>query len=197
MNLRVSGKNMDVGEALRLYAVARVDDAVEKYFNGGYSGHLTIEREGGSFRSDCSLHLDSGVTLQAAASDREARRSFEMAAERIEKRLRRYTRRLKSKHNRREEREDAWTQNASTYVLQTPTDEEEVPEDFVPVVIAESQTMLKEQSVEEAVMALELSDCPAVVFKNAGHGGLNVVYRRADGHIAWIDPKLDAMSSAS
>jgi len=196
MSLRVTGKNMDVGDALRMHAVERIDDAVEKYFNGGFSGHLTVEKEGGSFRADCSLHLDSGVTLQAAASDREARRSFDLAAERIEKRLRRYTRRLKSKHNRREER-DGWAHNVPTYLLQTPHDDEEVPEDFSPVVVAESQTSLKEFSVEEAVMALELSDAPVVVFKNAGNGGLNVVYRRPDGHIAWIDPKLDAASSES
>ena len=196
MSLRVTGKNMDVGDALRLHAAERVDDAVDKYFNGGYSGHLTIEREGGSFRSDCSLHLDSGVTLQAEASDREPRRSFDLAAERIEKRLRRYTRRLKSKHNRREER-DGWAHNAPTYLLQTPTEDEEVPEDFTPVVVAESQTSLRELSVEEAVMALELADAPVVVFKNARHGGLSVVYRRSDGHISWIDPQLDTPQSES
>lgn len=195
MSLRVTGKNMDVGDALRMHAVDRLDDAVDKYFNGGYSGHLTVEKEGGTFRSDCSLHLDSGVTLQAAASDREARRSFDMAADRIEKRLRRYTRRLKSKHNRRDR--DGWAHNAPTYLLQTPTDDEEIPEDFAPVVVAESQTSLKEMSVEEAVMALELSDAPVVVFKNARHGGLSVVTRRADGHISWIDPQLDSEPTQS
>ena len=196
MSLRVTGKNMDVGDALRMHAVERVDDAIEKYFNGGYSGHLTIEREGSSFRSDCSLHLDSGVTLQAAASDREARRSFDLAADRIEKRLRRYTRRLKSKHNRREGR-DGWAHNAPTYLIQSPTEDEEIPEDFTPVVVAESHTSLTEMSVEEAVLALELSDTPVIVFKSAGHGGLSVVYRRSDGHIAWIDPQLNGEQASS
>lgn len=195
MSLRVSGKNVDVGEALRGYATGRVDDAVDKYFNGSYSGHLTVEKDGNEFRTDCTIHLDSGVTLQAAASDREARRSFDVAAERIEKRLRRYTRRLKSKHNRREDRAD-WNSQAATFVLQTPEDEEELPEDFAPVVVAELQTDLNVFSVEEAVMSLELSDSPVVVFKNAKHGGLNVVYRRPDGHIAWIDPDLQAQEPA-
>ena len=195
MNLRISGKNMDVGEALRMHATGRVDDAVEKYFNGGYSGHLTIEKDGGQFRTDCTIHLDSGVTLQAAANDREPRRSFDLAADRIEKRLRRYTRRLKDRSNRREERRGWEAAPAATYVLQTPHEEEEVPEDFSPVVVAELQTDLNRLSVEEAVMNLELSDSPVVVFKNAKHGGLNVVYRRTDGHIAWIDPQLDADSA--
>lgn len=197
MSLRVSGKNIDVGDALRSHAIDRVDEAVEKYFNGGYSGHLTVEREGAMFRSDCLLHLDSGVTLQAAASDREARRSFDLAAERIEKRLRRYTRRLKSRSAQREGRDDGWSRNVPNYLLQTPHEEEEVPEDFSPVVVAESEIAVRAMSVEEAVMALELADNPVVVFKNAGHGGLNVVYRRQDGHISWIDPQLDTASSSS
>lgn len=196
VSLRVSGKNVDVGDALRMHAIERLDDAVDKYFNGGYSGHLTVEREGNLFRSDCMLHLDSGVTLQAAASDREARRSFDMAADRIEKRLRRYTRRLKSHHGRREDRAGR-DRVVPTYLLETPKEEEEVPEDFAPVVVAEAHTALSEMSVEEAVMALELADSPVVVFRNAGHGGLNVVYRRPDGHIAWVDPELDANASRS
>lgn len=183
MTLRISSKNVDVGEALRSHVEARIDDAVEKYFDGNYSGNVVFEREGSGCRADCTVHLDTGIVLQASANDQEARFSFDQAADRIEKRLRRYKRKLKG-HHAAEPRE------ASYVVFAASEDEDEVAEDHNPVVIAETSTNLKTMTVGMAVMQLDLIESPVVVFRNAGNGGVNVVYRRADGHIGWVDPSL-------
>lgn len=189
MTLRVSGKNMDVGDALRGKAEAHVDGVVKKYFDGGYTGHLTLEPEGSGFTAVCSVHLDSGAQLQSSAYGGDAVSAYEMMADTIEKRLRRYNRRLKSRR-RHANGEDGF--EAQSYVLQLPDEFDDSIEDFAPPVIAESTASLRQMSVGEAVMELDLSQAEIVVFRHAGHGGLNVVYRRADGNIGWIDPALGA-----
>jgi ribosome hibernation promoting factor len=186
MNLRVSGKNMDVGDALRERAEAHFAAAVSKYFDGGYDGHLTLEHEGIGYRADCVVHLDTGVVLQASASAADAMAAYETMADHIEKRLRRYKRKLKS-HRRKAEPDGI---AAQTYILASTEDQDEVDEDYSPPIIAESTANLKAMSVGEAVMELDLAQLDVVVFRHAGHGGVNVVYRRADGNIGWIDPAL-------
>lgn len=188
MSLRVSGKNMDVGDALRGKATERFDAVVGKYFDGGYDGHLTLEPEGIGFRADCLIHLDTGVVLQASASGGDATAAYEDMATHIEKRLRRYKRKLKN-HRRLvngNDEEDGY----SAYVLAAPTGDIELDEDFAPPVIAETTRNLRTMSVGEAVMELDLAQSDVIVFRHAGHGGMNVVYRRADGNIGWIDPAL-------
>jgi ribosomal subunit interface protein len=185
MTLRVSGKNMDVGDALRSKAEDHMDNVVKKYFDGGYHGHLTLEPEGSGFNAVCSVHLDSGVVLQSSAYGGDATSAYEQMATAIEKRLRRYNRKLKQ--HRRGNGADA-TEAAQYSILALPEDQEEVQEDYSPPVIAESTSALREMSVGEAVMELDLTQSPVVMFRHAGHGGLNVVYRRADGNIGWIDP---------
>ncbi len=184
MALRISGKHMDIGDSLRERIETRIEDAVEKYFGNGYSGHVTVEKEGSFFSSDCMVHLDSGVTLQASARESDPNVSFDRAAERIETRLRRYTRKLKN-HSAKAEAIDS---DAAYTIMSTHSDNEEVAEDFAPTVVAESVRQLRASSVAEAVMQLELMDEPVHVFKNAGSGVVNVVYRRADGNVGWIDP---------
>lgn len=184
MALRISGKHMDIGDSLRERIDVRIDDAVDKYFGNGYSGHVTVEKEGNFFSCDCMLHLDSGVTLQASARESDANTSFDRAAERIETRLRRYTRKLKNHSGRA----DAIPADAAYTIMSTHSEDEEVAEDFAPVVVAESVRQLPASSVAEAVMHLELMDEPVHVFKNAGSGVVNVVFRRADGNVGWIDP---------
>ncbi|WP_196260078.1 ribosome hibernation-promoting factor, HPF/YfiA family [Pelagibacterium limicola] len=186
MSLRVSGKNMDVGESLRGKAVDHFDAVVGKYFDGGYDGHLTLEPEGIGYRADCMVHLDTGVVLQASASANDAVAAYESMAEHIEKRLRRYKRKLKNHRRHVNGSEDGY----AAYVLAAPGDEEEVADDFAPPIIAESTQSLKTMSVGEAVMELDLTQSDVIVFRHAGHGGMNVVYRRADGNIGWIDPAL-------
>jgi len=191
MSFRVSGKNIDVGEALRNRVNARVAEATAKYFDGGFSGHVTIGKEGFGFRTECAIHLDSGITLEAEAMAPDAYASADQAALRIEKRLRRYKRRLKGHQSARAEGHalDDTTVDAPSYVIEAPQhDSDDEVTDFSPVIIAESTTALKRLSVSEAVMELDMTGVAVVVFRHAGHGRVNLVYRRADGHIGWVDP---------
>jgi putative sigma-54 modulation protein len=192
MPFRVSGKNIDVGEALRGRVSARIAEALGKYFDGGYSGHATVGKEGFGFRTECAVHLDSGITLQAEGTAADAYASADQAAIRIEKRLRRYHRRLKGRQPARADgvpTEVASDVAAPSYIIAAPEhdDESEITE-FSPVIIAESTTALKQLSVSEAVMELDMTGAPVVVFRHAGHGRINLVYRRSDGNIGWIDP---------
>lgn len=189
MTLRVSGKNMDVGEALRSKAEEHFDAVVRKYFDGNYTGHMTLEPEGSGYNALCMVHLDSGAVLQASAFGNDATLAYEVMSTAIEKRLRRYNRKLKA-HRRSSNGAEAI--EAASYVLSAGDDDDELHEDYSPPVIAESTASLRQMSVGEAVMQLDLSQSEVVVFRHAGHGGLNVVYRRADGNIGWIDPALGA-----
>jgi ribosome hibernation promoting factor len=195
MPFRVSGKNIDIGGALRERVNARIAEAVNKYFHGGYSGHVTVERDGFGFRTDCVIHLDSGIVLEADAMAADAYASADQAAIRIEKRLRRYKRRLKDRHAAARGDGGAGAVpapepiDAPSYVIATPEhDSDEDGTEFNPVIIAESTTKLKRLPVSEAVLELDLTGAAVVVFRHDGHGRVNVVYRRPDGHIGWIDP---------
>lgn len=189
MTLRVSGKNMDVGEALRGKAEDHFAAVVGKYFDGGYDGHLTLTPDGIGFRADCVVHLDSGVVLQASAQGGDATSAYEIMATNIEKRLRRYNRKLKQRP--RGANGEAVDGIAAQYTVFGAGDElDELDEDYAPPVVAESTRNLRQLSVEEAVMELDLTGAQVVMFRHAGHGGLNVVYRRTDGNIGWIDPAL-------
>ena len=191
MTLRVSGKNMDVGDALRSKATDHFDAVVRKYFDGNYNGHLTLEPEGSGFSALCMVHLDSGTTLQSSGFGHEAMLAYEQMATTIEQRLRRYNKKLKA-HRRHANGSGAEGEQAPSYVLGLPDDSDELAEDYSPPVIAETTSSLRQMSVGEAVMQLDLTQAEVVVFRHAGHGGLNVVYRRADGNIGWIDPALRA-----
>jgi putative sigma-54 modulation protein len=187
MPFRVSGKNLDIGEALRERVNARIVDALGKYFDGGYSGHVTVEKEGFGFRTECVIHLDSGIVLHTEANAADAYGSADQAAIRIEKRLRRYKRRLKDHHVARAN--GAAVVDAPSYVIEAPSHEEDGEEtEFNPVIIAETTTVLKQFSVSEAVMELDMTGAPVVVFRHASHGRVNLVYRRPDGNVGWIDP---------
>ena len=190
MPFRVSGKNIDIGEALRIRITERIAEATTKYFDGGYSGHVTVGKEGFGFRTECAIHLDSGITLEAEALAAVAYASADQAASRVEKRLRRYKRRLRDRQAARVDGNVVHEEpavDAQSYVIAAP-DQDEVTTDINPVIIAETTTALKRLSVSEAVMELDLTGAPVVVFRHAGHGRVNLVYRRSDGHIGWIDP---------
>ncbi len=193
MALRISGKNLDIGDAYRAHVNERLGAALAKYFDGGFTGHVVLEREGPWFRTDCTLHLDTGIALQATGRAQEAHQSLDIAADRIEKRLRRYHRRLKDHRpaNRAE------MEPAASYVIASLDEEEDVAADYAPTIIAEETTHLETMTVAMAVMAMDLSDLPLVIFRNAGHGGINVVYRRTDGNIGWVDPSLDQKSDSN
>ncbi|WP_306891369.1 ribosome hibernation-promoting factor, HPF/YfiA family [Ancylobacter amanitiformis] len=197
MPLRVSGKNLDVGEALRQRVADRVAGAMGKYFDGGWSGHVTVAREGSGYRSDCALHLDSGTILQAHADAQDPYASADAAVERIETRLRRYRDRFKRRAPSGDSNGiDAGVfapEQAALTVLSAPDDEEEAVEGWSPTVVAESTTSLRRLSVSDAVLELDFSGAAVLVFRHASHGRINVVYRRADGHVGWVDaPALAA-----
>jgi ribosomal subunit interface protein len=200
MSFRISGQNLDVGTALRDRINDRVAEAMAKYFDGGYSGHLTLARDGFGFRAECAIHLDSKITLHAEGMAPDAYASADQAALRIEKRLRRYHRRLKDhRTDRVDDRAaiDAASIDAATYVIAAPEPESENEIDgFTPVIIAESTTRLKQLSVSDAVTELDMTGAPVLVFRHAVHGGINIVYRRADGHFGWIDPPAAAAADA-
>ena len=191
MSFRISGQNLDVGAALRDRIGARIAEAMSKYFDGGYSGHLTLARDGFGFRAECAIHLDSKITLHAEGMAPDAYASADQAALRIEKRLRRYHRRLKD--HRAEHSAERAAIDATSYVIAAPeADEEPTIDGFTPVIIAESTTKLRQLSVSDAVTELDMTGAPVVVFHHAKHGRINVVYRRADGHFGWIDPPAAA-----
>ena len=188
MNLRVSGKNLDLGESLRNRVSARIEEAVAKYFGSGWSGHVTVGPEGSGFRTECVLHLDSGIVLQAQGEALDPVASCDEVADRIEKRLRRYKGRLKDRRSDAKEAAPTPAYLVTDTVLSAPDIEADVEESWNPAVIAESTSSLSQMTVRDAVLQLDFTGAPALVFRHASHGRVNMVYRRADGHIGWIDP---------
>jgi len=190
MTVRVSGKSISVGEALRQRVSERTDEMLRKYFDGNYSGHITIGKDGFGFRTDCALHLDSGITLEADSNAPDAYASADQALLMIEKRLRRYKSRLKDRSARKAAAEAAAFAglDASSYVIEAPGEGEEEVTGYSPVIIAEATTALKRLSVSEAVMELDLTGAPCLVFQHGSSGRVNIIYRRADGNVGWVDP---------
>jgi len=191
MHITVAGKQIDVGDALRLHAEAALEDIADKYFGNAIEAHVVFSREAHLIRCDLQVHVGRGILVRSEDEADDAYLAFDGAAERIGKRLRRYKRRLRD-HGRTDERARR-DQPGRTYVLQAEGgDETAEPEDAEsqPVVIAEMDTPIPQLSVSEAVMRLDLADLPTLLFHNSARGTLNVVYRRRDGNIGWIDPGL-------
>jgi len=194
MSLRVSGQNLSIGEALRGQIEARVQAALTKYVDGRFQGHVTIRHEGTRFCAECVLHLDSGVTLQAAGEAHDAYAAFGEAAEHIEKRLRRHKRRVNDRPARAaagangQQGLDSAGEEAAYAVFDAPGGEDELPHGFEPMVVSEQTYPVREFSVSDAVGELDLTGAPFIVFRHAANGRVNLVFRRPDGHIGWIDP---------
>jgi ribosomal subunit interface protein len=194
MQIQTSGKNIDIGTAFQTHVEERLTDGINKYFNGATSAHVFVEKQRAQFITEIVVHLPTGLVLQAQGNGGDAYSSFEEALEHIEKRLRRYKRRLVS-HARQREKPLA-TMPAQSFVIAPPAEEEEAEEaaeaggeeEFVPAIVAETTEQVPEMTVGEAVLQLELADREVLLFRNARHGGVNVVYRRRDGHIGWVDP---------
>ena len=190
MTIRVSGKGISVSEALRERIGDRTDDVLRKYFDGNFSGHVTIGKDKTGFRTDCMLHLDSGMTLEADSTATDAYASADQALIQIEKRLRRYKSRLKDRSERKAHAASAAlaTLDVPSYVIEAPLADDEEVEAFNPVIIAEATKPLRRLSVSEAVMELDLTGAAVVVFVHGTSGRLNLIYRRPDGNIGWVDP---------
>jgi len=194
MRVQVAGRQMDVGEALRTRIETELESSVSKYFDRATDAVVTVGKNGGGVgvAVDCLVHLPSGISLQAGGHGGDAHSAFGDAMEKLEKRVRRYKRRLRNHHA--DHKSPLPAEDASSYVL-APFEEENdagegapAPAEDPPLVIAETTVSVRTMTVSMAVMQLDLSDSPALMFRNAANGGLNVVYRRPDGNVGWIDP---------
>lgn len=185
MEVQIHGKNLDVGDALRGHAETTLKTHVVKYFSRAIDAQATFSRAAHGFRSDISVHPRRGLLVQGSAEAGDAYAAFDGALTRIDKQLRRYKRRLNDRHK---DREDESILSAQQYVI-APEDEAEASEiESPPVIVAEMPHDIATLSVGEAVMRMDLADAPIMMFRNKKSGTFNVVYRRDDGNIGWIDP---------
>lgn len=196
MQLSVIGRHVDTGDAFRQYAHDRLSGILDKYFGEAIEASVTLSKDAFLYRAALSIHVGRGLLLQASGEAQDVHLAFDMAADRLAKRLRRYKRRLRDKGRIASLTAEAIT--AQQYILapeEEPAQDEEDAEDLdgaldgdKPVVVAEMQTEVPNLTVGEAVMRMDLADQSALLFTNRAHGGINMVYRRPDGNIGWIDP---------
>lgn len=186
MELSIKGRGLDVGLSLREHVEEHLGGVVAKYFAKAHDAIVTVSRDGHLFRVDISVHPTRGLLVQGQGSADDAYAAFDTAFERISKQLRRYKRRLVDHHRHRGEQPE--TTPAQQFIIASEAVEDELPADGQPAIIAELPTEIATLSVGEAVMRLDLADLPAMMFRNQANGVLNVVYRRPDGNIGWIDP---------
>lgn len=191
MTIKVTGKNIEAGEAFQTYVTARLSSVLEKYIGPEVGGHVRVEKERGRFRTNCSILLRTGLLLESQGEAGDAYSSADIALERLEKRVRRYKRRLKNHHHGAGAYALPAETSVNDFVLKTGEEAHEADAQLVdaPIIVAESARVVREMPVSEAVMHLDLTEDDFLVFRNAGHGGINIVYRRADGNIGWIDPQ--------
>ncbi|MEK9723505.1 MAG: ribosome-associated translation inhibitor RaiA [Rhodospirillaceae bacterium] len=186
MDISVKGKNLDVGDALRSHVEDHLGSVVTKYFNHAIDATVTFSREGHDMCANISVHPGPrGLVVQSGSTSEDPYAAFDGALERVAKQLRRYKRKLSNHHNTGLGHA---TLPAQQYVIQSDDSGEEEHEDAQPVVIAEMQTEIATLTVSEAVMRMDLGELSVMMFRNSANGGLNVIYRREDGNIGWIDP---------
>jgi len=188
MQLSVNGKQIDIGDALRGHIEENLPSIVTKYFENPIESHVTMTREGGEFKADITVHVGKGIMVQGQGRSEDAYAAFDTAAVHVAKRLRRYKRRLRDHHRGRAEQPEALM--AQHYVIEPHSDlDDQTPANDQPLIVAEMAASIETLTVGEAVMRMDLSGQPALMFHNSAHGGANMVYVREDGNISWIDPK--------
>lgn len=188
MRYQISGKQIDIGEALQTHVKAEMGEVVEKYAQRPTECIVVFSKVGHEFVCEAVIHLSTGLNAQAKGAANEIYAAFEAARERLDKQLRRYKRRIRSHHSDR--KGPVEFDGAAQYILAGSDEADEAePDTLAPVVIAEMETKIPSITVGEAVMQMELAGHRMLVFRNEGHGGVNVVYRREDGNIGWIDPR--------
>ena len=201
MHLTVTGKQVDVGDALRRHVETTLDAMLGKYFRTAIEAHAVFAREAHLITTDVSLHVGRGMVVNSSAAATDHYVAFDAAAERLAKQLRRYKRRLRDYHGKTRPTAER-PEIAASFVLAPPDEEDDDSADAAtanggaPVVIAEMSTELPQLTVGEAVMRMDLADAPVLLFRNRSHGELNLVYRRGDGNIGWIDPAAPARRGA-
>jgi ribosomal subunit interface protein len=199
MTIKITGKNVDLGQSLRSYARGRIEAALGKYARRPLSGQISLEKNHAGFSTQCAIHLASGLDMQSAGNGADAYGSVDSAVERLEKRLRRYKRRLKSHGQGTSSPVHLFESTGVDYVIDAERAAEfpsrEQDDVGAPAVIAEVPARVRSMTVSDAVMQMDLAGHAFLVFRNAAHGGINVVYRRPDGNIGWIDPGGTATSA--
>lgn len=188
MRYQISGKQIDVGDALQSHVKDELAIVVDKYAERPTDATIVFSKSAHEYVCEATVHLSTGLTAQAKAHDTDIYGAFDACNEKMEKQLRRYKRRLKDHHKARPEPVESF--GASSYILASDQDGEESDSDTLqPIIVAEMETKIPSLSVGEAVMQMELAGAPVLVFRHEGKDGLNVVYRREDGNIGWIDPR--------
>lgn len=187
MRYQISGKQIDIGDALQVHVKEELGEAVKKYAERPTDAQIIFSKSGHEFVCEATVHLSTGLTASARASHNEIYGAFDACNAKMEKQLRRYKRRLKDHHKDRAEPVELY--GASSYILASESDSDaQEPETLQPMIVAEMQTKIANLSVGEAVMQMELAGAPVLVFRKEGEDRINVVYRRDDGNIGWIDP---------
>lgn len=190
MTIQITGKNVEAGEAYKTYVSDKIRSLLQKYVSRDLNGHVRLEKERGLFKTNCSVRLASGLLLEAHGEGGDAYQSADAAVERLETRVRKYKRRLKDHDASRANGERDGDFSARDAVFSSDPEPESDAGGDHPLIIAETHRSVMELSVSDAVMHLDLTESTFLVFRNAGTGGINVVYRRNDGHIGWIDAAL-------
>lgn len=180
MQIIITGHQIDLGDSLRSYAEKALETAVSKYFEEAVRADIHIAKEKSAFRTEITVHPATSVLIRAAGSSPDAYASFDAAAEKIARQLRKYK-------NKLADHKGASSELAHLSVIDAEEEKEEVGD--APVIIAEMETELPLCTVSAAVMRMDLAGLPALLFKNTAHGGLNMVYRRPDGNVGWVDPR--------
>jgi ribosomal subunit interface protein len=188
MLYQISGKQIDIGEALQTHVRTELGSVAEKYAGRPTDAHVVFSKSGAEFVCEATVHLSTGLTAQATGRAHEIYAAFDACIDKMEKQLRRYKRRLKDHH--KERAQPVEVAGAASYILAASESGEEdaEPESLQPMIIAEMEARIPSVSVGEAVMQMELAGAPVLVFRNERDNGINVVYRRDDGNIGWIDP---------
>lgn len=187
MRYQITGKQIDVGEALQTHAQTELGAMLQKYGQRPTDANVIFSKSAHEFVCEAVIHLSTGLNASAKAHATEIYAAFDDCVEKMDKQLRRYKRRLKDHHKDRTEPVELL--GASSYILASDeASEAEEPETLQPIIVAEMETQIPSLSVGEAVMQMELAGAPVLVFRNEKKEGLNVVYRREDGNIGWIDP---------
>ncbi|MAQ36384.1 ribosomal subunit interface protein [Thioclava sediminum] len=188
MRYQITGKQIDVGEALQSHVKSELGEVAEKYMQRPTDAQITFSRDAHEFICEATVHLSTGLTASAKGHATEIYAAFDAAREKMDKQLRRHKRRLKDHH--RDRAEPVEFEAAGLYVLASEEDDDTgETHEGAPMIVAEMETKVPTLSVGEAVMQMELSDASLLVFRNEKHGGVNVVHRREDGNVGWIDPR--------
>lgn len=187
MRYQITGKQIDIGNALQTHVESELGEIVQKYAERPTDANIVFSKSAHEYVCEATVHLSTGLTAQAKAHATEIYAAFDSCSDKMEKQLRRYKRRLKDHHRDRSEPVELF--GASSYILASEeVSDDSEPDSLQPIIVAEMQTQIPSLSVGEAVMQMELAGAPVLVFRNETKDGVNVVYRRDDGNIGWIDP---------